>query len=104
MGAWIETYTDESEGIGALVAPCVGAWIETNRYVQQASDVKSHPVWVRGLKLICRALHVFHHYVAPCVGAWIETQWENEQANTYKSHPVWVRGLKRKEYRHGRKL
>ena len=74
MGAWIETYTDESEGIGALVAPCVGAWIETNRYVQQASDVKSHPVWVRGLKLLCRALHVFHHYVAPCVGAWIETQ------------------------------
>ena len=29
VGAWIETYTDESEGMGALVAPRVGAWIET---------------------------------------------------------------------------
>ena len=51
VGAWIETqiFCETAHAYG--VAPRVGAWIETNRYVQQASDVKSHPVWVRGLKL-----------------------------------------------------
>ena len=34
----------------------------------------SHPVWVRGLKLIDLCLYRLTTYVAPCVGAWIETQ------------------------------
>ena len=38
------------------VAPRVGAWIETSRYLQQPSDVKSPLAWGRGLKLADKAL------------------------------------------------
>ena len=33
-----------------IVAPRVGAWIETNRKAWAAEKDLSHPVWVRGLK------------------------------------------------------
>ena len=56
--------------------------------------MKSHPVWVRGLKhqglaLLCRPLPV-----APRVGAWIETCRCTRRLSVRRSHPVWVRGLK----------
>ena len=56
----------------SLVAPYVGAWIETS----QAQDCD------------------YRNMVAPYVGAWIETEDVDEDDNTYKSHPTWVRGLK----------
>ena len=34
-----------------VVAPRVGAWIETADRLYPAWSVPSHPVWVRGLKL-----------------------------------------------------
>ena len=34
------------------VAPYVGAWIETNRVLMWKILYKSHPMWVRGLKLL----------------------------------------------------
>ena len=55
------------------VAPRVGAWIETiilPTYIFRTR--MSHPVWVRGLKLI---LSLKDKRIIP-------------------SHPVWVRGLK----------
>ena len=73
MGAWIETcfglgYWDDDK-----VAPYVGAWIETSETELKTAYPKSHPTWVRGLKLIgyiaCRKIN----FVAPYVGAWIET-------------------------------
>mgnify|MGYP003253748089 FL=1 len=33
----------------------------------------SHPVWVRGLKLLARYIQIVYAIVAPRVGAWIET-------------------------------
>ena len=34
-----------------LVAPHVGAWIETElRLVRMKTETRSHPMWVRGLK------------------------------------------------------
>ena len=54
------------------VAPYVGAWIETKRSAARLLTCLSHPMWVRGLKLIV---------VVVTVGV--------EQ-----SHPMWVRGLK----------
>ena len=56
------------------VAPCVGAWIETNRYVQQASDVNVAPcvgAWIETDNAV-KSLSIIS--VAPCVGAWIETK------------------------------
>ena len=94
MGAWIETYNLLAFTLTTAVAPRVGAWIETENAVKSLSIIsvaprvgawietcygmcvtnplRSHPVWVRGLKLVGLNAH-----------------W-----NTRKSHPVWVRGLK----------
>ena len=55
-----------------MVASRVGAWIETNPLRLQAIVRKSHPEWVRGLKL------------DNCMGS----------GTTAMSHPEWVRGLK----------
>ena len=54
----------------------------------------SHPVWVRGLKHRCREGTALPHLVAPRVGAWIETDWLLLAGIFSQSHPVWVRGLK----------
>ena len=57
-----------------VVAPYVGAWIETLSIVMIRFVILSHPTWVRGLKpsvLECSLL-------------------------TSSSHPTWVRGLKPK--------
>ena len=78
-----------------VVAPYVGAWIETGRIERQSTardsrtlcgcvdwnncfrltdiTTTSHPMWVRGLKLI----HL------------------SSRNSDAKSHPMWVRGLKR---------
>ena len=50
VGAWIETeYTLNTYG-SPLVAPHVGAWIETVLDIGEVVNTKSHPMWVRGLK------------------------------------------------------
>ena len=50
VGAWIETSTPAYLTTIALVAPRVGAWIETALVILLRRAIKSHPVWVRGLK------------------------------------------------------
>ena len=35
--------------------------------------IESHPMWVRGLKLIASVVIAHVNIVAPYVGAWIET-------------------------------
>ena len=56
--------------------------------------VKSHPMWVRGLKLETDVIVIGQYGVAPHVGAWIETTRLYKPYNASKSHPMWVRGLK----------
>ena len=73
MGAWIETKLDGFNASMYLVAPCVGAWIETISLSNNSRLSKSHPAWVRGLKLVKRIIDHDVENVAPCVGAWIET-------------------------------
>ena len=36
-------------------------------------SIASHPMWVRGLKLLIEGAEDADHVVAPHVGAWIET-------------------------------
>ena len=55
---------------------------------------RSHPVWVRGLKLAYVSENKQAKVVAPRVGAWIETTITKKDNTTAMSHPVWVRGLK----------
>ena len=51
MGAWIETLRLSVDFAKSIVAPHVGAWIETHIILRSASARMSHPTWVRGLKL-----------------------------------------------------
>ena len=51
VGAWIETRTFQGHYVVLNVAPRVGAWIETGNRRPKPDATKSHPVWVRGLKL-----------------------------------------------------
>ena len=62
----------------SIVAPFVGAWIETAPIASSTSNVTSHPLWVRGLK--------------PCY------TFPGFLRNTV-SHPLWVRGLKLEQKR-----
>ena len=52
MGAWIETLDNSGAPRHCSVAPFVGAWIET-AYLSAVyrGMYRSHPLWVRGLKL-----------------------------------------------------
>ena len=73
VGAWIETLVALRKQLSLLVAPRVGAWIETDEEIEILNRMKSHPVWVRGLKP--------KGILRGCFSLW-------------RSHPVWVRGLK----------
>ena len=50
MGAWIETEEEMYREKLYLVAPHVGAWIETIETILVNKRKGSHPTWVRGLK------------------------------------------------------
>ena len=73
MGAWIETRYIQTRTEQMEVAPLVGAWIETSSMDISIQFIKSHPSWVRGLKLQPFVDYVKFTEVAPLVGAWIET-------------------------------
>ena len=51
VGAWIETSDKKHLTAMQYVAPRVGAWIETDTLGCVLFGLKSHPEWVRGLKL-----------------------------------------------------
>ena len=72
VGAWIETEISGCTLRLRLVAPYVGAWIETDMLFADIPIQQSHPMWVRGLKQLT-TLIICHQLM---------------------SHPMWVRGLK----------
>ena len=74
VGAWIETTVISYSLKLSIVAPYVGAWIETSHPTSWCRNHhKSHPTWVRGLKLAHYMEKSSLDHVAPYVGAWIET-------------------------------
>ena len=72
VGAWIETQYPGRRNMPRRVAPHVGAWIET----------------------IGRGQHHVSGRVAPHVGAWIETCQYRRAGDYTRSLPMWERGLK----------
>ena len=94
---WVRGLKLEPDGNGFLnlvVAPYVGAWIETIRLSISHRNALSHPTWVRGLKPSAENQIIQNSRVAPYVGAWIETLKSWFDTSALKSHPTWVRGLK----------
>ena len=73
VGAWIETSAGGLTATLALVAPHVGAWIETLVGGLLQNNAKSRPTWARGLKRDLACVVLISVLVAPHVGAWIET-------------------------------
>ena len=76
------------------VAPHVGAWIETERWLLWIQNIWVAPhvgAWIETPPSIpdVRLLKV-----APHVGAWIETLARSTRGSRWASHPMWVRGLK----------
>ena len=69
VGAWIETIKVNTKQLVRLVAPYVGAWIETQHSREKPRDRRSHPMWVRGLKLaVCsEAVHLVCRTLYGCV-------------------------------------
>ena len=75
MGAWIETCRPRNQPAVTIVAPHVGAWIETVPLAVSLCQCNtSHPMWVRGLKRQTMQKIEMVQKVAPHVGAWIETE------------------------------
>ena len=56
-----------------MVAPFVGAWIETSNLLVSMWITWSLPSWERGLKPELEEGKIPVSLVAPFVGAWIET-------------------------------
>ena len=56
-------------GLGGMVTPCVGVWIETRSTLLAFLTSSSHPAWVCGLKLITiiLMLHRLCHTLRGCV-------------------------------------
>ena len=74
----------------------MGAWIETHALTSLSpNQLSSHPIWVRGLKLMSYNMDNYAQGVAPYMGAWIETKQRKTTVQITSSHPIWVRGLKR---------
>ena len=72
MGAWIETDLKELYANKGFVAPFMGAWIETLFGSGPFEHDLSRPSWARGLKLV-KKRGKEEQKVAPFMGAWIET-------------------------------
>ena len=72
MGAWIEIVCQMFFAPIKFVAPFMGAWIEIIGFGTYEDGAKSHPLWVRGLKLVE----------------------DDDSCEKHRSHPLWVRGLK----------
>ena len=73
MGAWIETRIEIASDPAKLVAPYMGAWIETTMCRLLNGQTESLPIWERGLKQISKMEDGDKFTVAPYMGAWIET-------------------------------
>ena len=94
MGVWIETLESGWGCRQRKVTPCMGVWIETRCLPHLPAHLRSHPVWVCGLKRrFCQQRRLWGH-VTPCMGVWIETISLRVLQMCSKSHPVWVCGLK----------
>ena len=60
-------------------------WVRGLKHLQSPNQeplVRSHPVWVRGLKQQASDVNDFANWVAPRVGAWIETVLPEQREET----------------------
>ena len=73
VGAWIETQAVGRINTKTRVAPHVGAWIETLIATRPSTWRQVAPHVGAWIETPCPLLAAGQRYVAPHVGAWIET-------------------------------
>ena len=76
------------------VASFTDAWIETSAARRYCPLCGSHPLRMRGLKLIAGSQHKLSIEVASFTDAWIETKAVVDKVYKAASHPLRMRGLK----------
>ena len=76
------------------VAPRAGAWIETSRWGTDKGALASHPVRVRGLKLVFHAGDLVEVVSHPVRVRGLKPYANIFEPRAAASHPVRVRGLK----------
>ena len=94
VGAWIETASHMALLNSFCVAPRVGAWIETASQPQSTDTQAVAPRVGAWIETPSSFTDQPAASVAPRVGAWIETCKIMSYKISKESHPVWVRGLK----------
>ena len=77
-----------------LVAPYVGAWIETFDASGVGQAYLSHPTWVRGLKLPLSQSYMTEVESHPTWVRGLKRIGLVQAPKLMQSHPTWVRGLK----------
>ena len=77
-----------------VVAPYVGAWIETSQIQADNRLKKSHPTWVRGLKPLAYENGIVNPLSHPTWVRGLKLIKQLHECFYYMSHPTWVRGLK----------
>ena len=77
-----------------VVAPYVGAWIETKSGGRITRNVMSHPTWVRGLKLTFQVVSKANPGSHPTWVRGLKHHLPSAIDTALASHPTWVRGLK----------
>ena len=78
----------------SYVAPHVGAWIETGDLIFNIVEAQSHPMWVRGLKLLQHLARDKFRTSHPMWVRGLKLKVKKVLDEVDKSHPMWVRGLK----------
>ena len=76
------------------VASYVGAWIETSHRFWHILALRSHPMWVRGLKLYVEGYGSGHDSSHPMWVRGLKPRSARNPGHCVRSHPMWVRGLK----------
>src|SRR3989338_3261856 len=77
-----------------LVAPRVGAWIETVNYNEKLMSYKSRPAWARGLKPTTTTDGTGGVGSRPAWARGLKLNFFREVVKEAKSRPAWARGLK----------
>ena len=78
----------------SYVAPYVGAWIETIEMAINDLGTQSHPMWVRGLKLLRSKIYRTSAQSHPMWVRGLKQICLFAMFKIWRSHPMWVRGLK----------
>ena len=94
VGAWIETLRYLKKRRKKVVAPRVGAWIETAKRRTLRICSESRPAWARGLKRLMDIRRSSFFLSRPAWARGLKHMISSLKCIVPESRPAWARGLK----------